>query len=131
MSAPTLTYSGSTVTLPYPSRAGSNDRAYDERRVDRRTLGGNLRVNVISKGYIYHLAFTHEPIATYDAIVSLWQAALAAGAYPTFTWNGDGSYRPFTTANAVPVAVKISPIVAKHDFTRTDWTLELVEVNPR
>jgi hypothetical protein len=130
MAAPTLVYGGTTVTLPIPSQAGTNDRTYDERRQDRRTLGGNLRVNVLSHGYVYHLAFTHELVSVYDAIVSLWETALAAGAYPTFTWNGDGSNKPWG-ALGVTVAVRISPMATKHQFARTDWTLELVEVVPR
>ena len=128
MAAPTLAYGGTTVTLPFPARGGRNDREYDERRTDKRTLAGQLRTMRTSRGYVYHLNFVHELVSTYDAIIGVWEAALAAGGYPTFTWSGG----PWSTATGgVTVAVKVSPIPTEHDFTRADFTLELVEVPPR
>ena len=130
MSAPALSFGGTTVTLPKPSAAGANDRTLNEHRVDRWTLGGYLRVSRISYGWTYHLAFTHELVSTYDAIVALWNTAVAAGAYPTFAWNADGANKPWGTLG-ITVALTISPMATKHDFSRTDWTLTLQEVNPR
>jgi hypothetical protein len=128
MANPTLVYGGTTVPLPYPSREGRADRTYDERSVARRTVGGKLRTQVLSRGYVYRLGFTWELVSTYDAIVALWAAATAANAYPTFTWSGG----PWSTVTAgVTVAIAISPMPMTIDYTRTDWTLDLVEVEPR
>ena len=129
MANPTLVYGGSTVTLAVPDSAATNDRQYDERRTDKRTLSGHLRTQRLSRGYVYHLAFSWDLVSTYEAVIALWETAIAAGGYPTFTWTGG----PWSSATGgVLVAVTIGAHAAeKVDFTRVSWSLTLVETEPR
>lgn len=129
MSQPQLAYGGTTVTLSYPSASGDNVRTYDERRIDQRTAAGYLRTQVLSRSWRYRLSFVHDPVATFDAVVALWEACVAAGAYPTFTWSGG----LWASAEA---GVSVSLVVSDDTpsgplFGYADWTLELSEVTPR
>ena len=82
MITPTISYGGTTIDLGYPDRDG-NRRELDERAIVRRTLEGNLRTTILSLSYRYQLSFSGTLRSTYDALVALWRAASAAGAYPT------------------------------------------------
>lgn len=104
MSQPTLVYSGSTVTLPYPSATAAPTRLYGELGGTRRTVGGALRRWVGAYWYEYKVTFEYCDRATYDAVVSLVRTAAAANAFPTFTW-ADGPWTSATGGAAVSVAV--------------------------
>jgi hypothetical protein len=126
MNAPTLTLGASVVTLPYPDASAKNERSLAEVKVQRRTIGGALRTTFLSWAYGYSLGFTQAPLATYDAIVALWQAAIASGTYPTFTWD------LFPSASAVAVAVDLGPAApSEAGLSLVDFALSLSEVNPR
>ena len=129
MSQPTLILAASTITLPWPAVAASNVRTYDEVRISRRTLDGLLRTTVLSSAYRYELGFRYIEVATYDAIITMWVAAVAALTYPTFTWV-DGPWP--SAVSGVTVAIEISPMLpAGPIFGFVDFGLTLTEVNPR
>ena len=100
-----------------------------ERRVDRRTLSGVLRTQVMSRAWSYRLAFGHDPVATFDAVVALWQTCVAAGAYPTFTWV-DGPWASATAGVTVALAVSADKPSGPL-FGYVDWALDLAETQPR
>lgn len=127
MAAPTLTYSATVVTLPYPDGSGRNERIYEEVRRDRRTAAGLLRTSILSRHFAYQLTFRDVPQATYDALAALWVAATAAKEYPTFDFT-----TLFPSASAVAVSLGIgSARPSDAGGGLVDFTLSLVEVNPR
>ncbi len=129
MSQPTLTLGTTTVTLDHVDGDATIERAYDERSVSRRTIGGRLRMTLLSWGHEYRLGFRYASRDTYDAVVALWQAAADAGTYPTFTWSGG----PWSSAESgVTVAVAISPMRSPYpDLSCCDFDLTLTEDLPR
>lgn len=125
MAAPTLTFSGTVFTLPYPA-AGGAVREYDQRAVVRRTIGGRLRTTVLSMGYVYRLAFNGVSQSVYDGLVNLWELAASSGSYPTFSWDYWG------TSTDVAVGLEIGAITPSSDMIPSvSFSLTLIEANPR
>jgi len=125
MITPTVVHAAYTVDLGYP--AGEGSRTLDERAVTRRTLSGSLRTSLLSYSYTYRLDFAGVLRADYDRLVELWLAAVAAGAFPRFTFTD-----VWPTAYNVPVALEIGPLV--WDVPGTDegsYSLVLAEAEPR
>ncbi len=124
MGAPTLSLPGRTLTLPSPEADAKNTRTRDERSISRRTIGGVLRRTVLSYAWVYVLGWRYATQADYDAIADLWRAAVAAGTFPTFSWD------QYSTAAAVTVAVDLSEMqYAAPGLVAFEVTL--TEVNPR
>jgi hypothetical protein len=124
MTTPTIAYGGTTIDLGFVAETG-NSREIDSRTIVRRTLDGNLRTTILSMSYKYDLSFNYTLRATYDALVALWRAASAAGAYPLFTFTD-----AWTTASSVPVGLVIGPLVWTFEDVGS-YTLTLTEAPPR
>ncbi len=129
VSQPTLTLGTTVLALDHVDADATTERTYDERSVSRRTIGGRLRTTILSWGHIYRIGFRYASRDAYDAIVALWQAAVDAGAYPTFTWAGG----PWASAESgVTVAVEISAMRSPYpDLAACDFDLTLTEDTPR
>ncbi|HSW41802.1 MAG TPA: hypothetical protein VLM76_04775 [Patescibacteria group bacterium] len=126
MITPTLSHGATTVDLGHPVGAG-NRRELDQRAIVRRTVNGTLRTSILWTSYRYELAFSGTLRSTYDALVALWRAAVAAGAYPTFTFSA-----VWPTADGVAVGLEIGPL--EWDIPGVDagsFKLTLTEVAPR
>jgi hypothetical protein len=128
MTSPTLTLGTTVITLPAPSADAAPQRVFDERSVQRRTIGGQLRTSILSYGFAYQLAFRACPLATYDAVLDLWLSAVGTGVYPSFNWSD-----MYPLANGIQVAVALGPAIAwgPADTTLVNFTLTLAEVAPR
>lgn len=126
MITPTLHHAGTTIELGHPA-GNSNRRELDERTITRRTLDGHLRTTILSVSYRYQLHFSGTLRSTYDALVALWRAAAAAGAYPAFSFTD-----LWPTADGVAVDLAIGPF--EWDIPGLDagsFRLTLTEVAPR
>lgn len=125
MSAPTLAYGVTTVTLPYPVATPPPSRTVASFGGGARSVGGTLRQWVGPYWYTYGLAFEEAPQATYDAIVALLRTAANSGGAVTFTWAGG----PWPSATSgVTVLVEIGPQTpTDYQFGIVDFTLDLTE----
>lgn len=129
MPNPTLTYGTTTVILPGPVIGGGPNRLFDERRIQKRTLSGVLRTTVLSYNYVYEMGFKFVSRAIYDDVRRLWTTAVNANDYPTFNYVD-----AFDTAVNVKVSVQLGPAESAGipgDFSTINFSLQLVEVNPR
>ncbi len=128
MTSPTLTLGATVITLPAPAADAAPQRVFDERSVQRRTIGGHLRTTILSYGFAYQLAFRACPLDTYDAVRDLWLAAVGAGLYPSFDWSA-----MYPLANGIEVSVALGPAIAwgPGEPTLVNFTLTLTEVAPR
>jgi hypothetical protein len=126
MSNPTISYGGTTLDLGLVAATG-NRREIDERVIVRRTLDGHLRTSILSHAYRYVLAFPDFHTADYDALVTLWRTATAAGAFPSFDFHD-----VWPSANGVTVGLDIGPLdwTAPADDSGS-FTLTLTETEPR
>lgn len=98
MAKPTLFYTPTTVTLPYPNEA-SEDPGLT--RISNVTLGGNTRVQRLYRKRVWVLRFIRCPRATFDAMTTLLNTAAIANTFPTFSFT-----EVFALANAVPVYIE-------------------------
>ena len=130
MSAPTLSFGGTTVTLPYPLAGPTLGRAYGETGGERRTLGGYLRRWATAYWHTYTLGFEDAAETTYDAIVTLIRAATLASSAVTFTWSS-GPWPSATSGVLVSAHVSEMRPSASGSFSVVDFDLTLQEVNPR
>jgi hypothetical protein len=98
MAKPTLFFTPTTVTLPYP-----NDATEDPglTRIMNVTLGGQTRVQRIYRKRVWSLSYTRCPRTTFDALSTLLNNAAVANTFPTFSFT-----EVFALANAVPVYVE-------------------------
>lgn len=129
MAQPTLVYSGSTVTLPYPSATGELSREYAELGGERRTVAGNLRRWVGNYWYGYKVTFEYCDRTTYDSVVSLVRTAAASNAFPTFTW-ADGPW--LSAGSGIEVSVKVSVMAPGGPvYGYVNFGLELLEATAR
>ncbi len=128
MNPPTLSLGATVVSLPHPATATAPGVSVDERKVQRRTIGGRLRTTLLSWGHVYQLSFAAAPLATWQAIRDLWVAAMAAGQYPTFDYQD-----AWPEANGVSVAVELGQQTAwgSADPTLVNFSLSLQESDPR
>ena len=122
-----ITASAVTVDLGYPESA---DRAYEERSIARRTIGGRLRTTVLSTTYTYSLRFTFVSRATYDALTAAWSACTLTGTYPTLRWT-DGPWAE-PAAGEVSVGLTAGPFQSPYpDLGYGDFALVASEELPR
>ncbi len=126
MANPTLVYSGTTITLPYPAMGGAT-RTLIEGRTQKRTLAGTLRTGVAYWVYAYEMSFAAVAASLWTDIVSLWDTAVAAGAYPTLTATD-----MWASANGVQVALTIDPVQPVDPAaTKVNFSIRAEEVTPR
>ncbi len=104
MAKPTLFYTPSTVTLPYPNSATEDPGLT---RVTNVTLGGNTRVQRLYRKRVWVLNYVRCPRTTFDALTTLLNDASLANTFPTFSFT-----EVFALASAVPVDVEMTPFEA-------------------
>lgn len=129
MSAPTLAYGATTVTLPYPVASPPPQRTVDGFGGSARSVGGALRQWVGPYWFTYALSFEEATQATYDSIVALLRTAANAGGAVTFTWAGG----PWPSATSgVTVIAELGPQTPTgYLFGVVDFTLDLTETVAR
>lgn len=103
MAKPTLFYTPTTVTLPYPQGATEDPGLT---RIANVTLGGATRVQRLYRKRVWTLGYVNCDRTIYDAATAVVNAANAANTFPTFSFT-----EVFAAANGVLVDVAITAFV--------------------
>lgn len=120
MAFPTVAYSTTTATLPNPTQAtesGGMSMVVDV------TLGGNSRVQKLHRKKIWTLGFVRANYTVWSAINTIWNEALDANSFPTFTFTD-----VFSSASGVEVVIELSEFTPyQPDPTKGDFTMTLTQ----